>query len=900
MKPTKHTATKSLLSPRPLPSRRTTKGKMVVTWWWILFILGTLGGTTVVSGQQQTETQVTTQEDQDQGQGEKNSTAQMTVIMDPLLPNIPPFAGGIMDDGAAIVAGVALPKPTKISLTAAVIPTPPFGIVDPISGEISGFHYDLIQIFKQYAHEMDNIDLDITLVKSVEEKYGPALDLIANDCNTTINPNSYDRCDMYDLILGDYYVNQERAMRINFAPAYLRTSMTTIKYINKKLTPDYTTMQQAIKANATVCALDGTYLSKFIMEKYPTANWHLCTPSLDACIDDVKNEVCVLYVEDEHKLKYRAVHDFTLEVTREVFSRQYYVWPMSYRKVSKDVEIMLKKYMYTAVATSKLDDLYYKYFEIKTCPIGAAGVDCELPCDPDHGTSNKHGTCVCTSSRYTGEDCSIELPTELNLIPTSLKTAGFVAFVMNLVACVVCAIWLLWKRNAPALKFAQPYFLVLVLLGCIISSATIVALSKEDVGDGPVPACMAIPWLYSIGFCITFGTLFAKIRRTYILFQSAANMKRVAVTVPETLAVIGSILLVDCVVLVTWTVYDPLTWKRNVVSSDVFGHPMESIGQCTSEHWGPFAGTIAALHFCLLLVACWYCYVSRNIPDKFSEGKYLTVAMISNMQIFVVGIPVLLIIGSDPGTGFFVRSVIVWMNDIVVVGLIFGHLIYAVHWQNGGDVDGNKPEALRSQVNSALRRYSQSQKPTQSRVSILKSKSSFSTPVSEYSDQFNVSDYRNAAREASAQLKAAGVFNIESIAEDTAQTSSPSQSTLYKKTSWIGVEDVTVNNNKTSMLESIADSTGSSTRSASNDHSAPSQRTSSTNKSLSMMTPSERLAELKKCQDLMPEADYQKKYKEITSSIMSPSDRLAQLKSCEELMDPEDYKRKYNEIIKEI
>ena len=67
-----------------------------------------------------------------------------------------------------------------------------------------------------------------------------------------------------------------------------------------------------------------------------------------------------------------------------------------------------------------------------------------------------------------------------------------------------------------------------------------------------------------------------------------------------------------------------------------------------------------------------------------------------------------------------------------------------------------------------------------------------------------------------------------------------------------------------------------------------------------MMTPYERLIELKKCEDLMPTEDYNRKYKEITSSIINPYDRLQQLKSCEELMDPIDYNKKYEEIIKEI
>ena len=42
--------------------------------------------------------------------------------------------------------------------------------------------------------------------------------------------------------------------------------------------------------------------------------------------------------------------------------------------------------------------------------------------------------------------------------------------------------------------------------------------------------------------------------------------------------------------------------------------------------------------------------------------------------------PVLIIVSGDTGASFFVRSTIIWMNDLCVVILIFGHLIFEVHF----------------------------------------------------------------------------------------------------------------------------------------------------------------------------------------------------------------------------
>lgn len=100
---------------------------------------------------------------------------------------------------------------------------------------------------------------------------------------------------------------------------------------------------------------------------------------------------------------------------------------------------------------------------------------------------------------------------------------------------------------------------------------------------------------------------------------------------------IGVVLLIDVSILVAWTAVAPLEWSRSVIRADQFGVPLESEGYCYSEHWTVFGGIIAAFHIALLAIACILCYKAREIPTKFSEGKYVFIAMLSHLQIMVVG-----------------------------------------------------------------------------------------------------------------------------------------------------------------------------------------------------------------------------------------------------------------------
>lgn len=76
------------------------------------------------------------------------------------------------------------------------------------------------------------------------------------------------------------------------------------------------------------------------------------------------------------------------------------------------------------------------------------------------------------------------------MIPPSLQLLAYAMFGVNAAAIFLCSLWLVWQRNTAQVRVSQPSFLFLVLIGCLISSATILAMAQEDDGQGPVPACM--------------------------------------------------------------------------------------------------------------------------------------------------------------------------------------------------------------------------------------------------------------------------------------------------------------------------------------------------------------------------------------------------------------------------
>ena len=212
-------------------------------------------------------------------------------------------------------------------------------------------------------------------------------------------------------------------------------------------------------------------------------------------------------------------------------------------------------------------------------------------------------------------------------------------------------------------------------------------------------ACAIFPWLYSVGFCITFGTLFSKIWRIHKIFTAAAKLKRAAVSIGETLKMIGMLLVIDAIILGVWTALDPLKWKRTVLASDVEGYPLSSAGQCEADSSSVYLAAIGILHALVMVYASYLCYQTRNIPTEFAGGKYVALAMASNLQVFLLGVPVMVIVGNDPSTSFFVRSAIIFLNDFAVLGFIIGELIFSYY------AKGNKVAPPSNNTASATQEY---------------------------------------------------------------------------------------------------------------------------------------------------------------------------------------------------
>ena len=269
-----------------------------------------------------------------------------------------------------------------------------------------------------------------------------------------------------------------------------------------------------------------------------------------------------------------------------------------------------------------------------------------------------------------------ELVVDNNLIGR-LRILGYTLLGLIYATAIACGVWTFLRRDTTVVKAAQPIFLILVALGVIIFGSTIFPLSIDDGGDSmdetsATMACMSIPWLACCGFTISFSALFSKTIRFERIVEEARECHRVKVRAVDVLLPFSLLLGMNVVVLVLWTVLDPLTYARtDNPGTDGWNRIMSTYGACRCENHVAYTLPLAVINAGVLACAIYQAYKSRKIRLEFAESKYIAISMILLLEALLIGTPILLVVRDSPGAFYLAVVLMIFVICIGVLLLIF-------------------------------------------------------------------------------------------------------------------------------------------------------------------------------------------------------------------------------------
>jgi len=281
----------------------------------------------------------------------------------------------------------------------------------------------------------------------------------------------------------------------------------------------------------------------------------------------------------------------------------------------------------------------------------------------------------------------------------SFRAAGLLFMVLVAIASVGFGAWIYTHRECRIVRASQPKFLVIICLGAFVMSMTNIPLSIDDEivsYRGCDIACMSTPWLISTGFAITFSALFSKLWRLNKLMQSAGRFRKVTVTERDVLAPFAVVFSLNFLLMLLWTVLDPLRWVRVPID----GAEWNTYGTCRSEGNAGviFLILIVLIDFSALALACLQAYRARNVSTEYSESKYIGVAVLSWLQVMLVGMPLIFLVNENPTASYFLKVVIIFI--ISMSTLVFMFVPKMIYLKKKKDNGG---QSIRSGAQSSYR-----------------------------------------------------------------------------------------------------------------------------------------------------------------------------------------------------
>jgi hypothetical protein len=322
-------------------------------------------------------------------------------------------------------------------------------------------------------------------------------------------------------------------------------------------------------------------------------------------------------------------------------------------------------------------------------------------------SASKAGWVFSTTPVYNGGALTpprdVIAPAEERNLANKTRVTLWAMGTLNEALALAALVWTLAHRNHFIVRASQVPFLACLCLGVMLSSSAIFIVTVDDRADGAGlayrgayavanVACTAAVFVYSMGFTVTFGALYSRIWRIRRLFDNA-GMRAVKVPSLHLVGIVASLLFVDVLLLTIFTATKPLTFVRTMTATDSFLFPTESQGRCDLKSQAAFFCTIGAFHVLVLLGGNYIAWTGRRINSNFSEGRFVAIAMVSYLQVLLIGVPVLIIVEESAVTEMFVQGSIVFLNDLTLLLLLFGPKLLAVHF-NVRDTSGQGGEIV--------------------------------------------------------------------------------------------------------------------------------------------------------------------------------------------------------------
>ncbi|XP_038626222.1 gamma-aminobutyric acid type B receptor subunit 2, partial [Tachyglossus aculeatus] len=235
------------------------------------------------------------------------------------------------------------------------------------------------------------------------------------------------------------------------------------------------------------------------------------------------------------------------------------------------------------------------------------------------------------------------------------------------------------NRNQKLIKMSSPYMNNLIILGGMLSYASIFlfGLDGSFVSDKTFETlCTVRTWILTVGYTTAFGAMFAKTWRVHAIFKNV-KMKKKIIKDQKLLVIVGGMLLIDLCILICWQVVDPLrrtveayNMEPDPAGRDISIRPI--LEHCENTHMTIWLGIVYAYKGLLMLFGCFLAWETRNVSiPALNDSKYIGMSVYNVGIMCIIGAAVSFLTRDQPNVQFCIVALVIIFCSTITLCLVF-------------------------------------------------------------------------------------------------------------------------------------------------------------------------------------------------------------------------------------
>ncbi|KAL6624927.1 hypothetical protein LY90DRAFT_508138 [Neocallimastix californiae] len=287
--------------------------------------------------------------------------------------------------------------------------------------------------------------------------------------------------------------------------------------------------------------------------------------------------------------------------------------------------------------------------------------------------------CKCAEN-WEGPNCNVRVKF---VVPSWLQYLFLIIGITSAILCCFLILMLYLRRNLQHVRSSSPLFLMIMTIGAVCNSGTIILESRND----SITICILREWCKYIGFSLMVGALIVKTIRISLIF-SGKKIGGSQLADKRLIVYLFGILIPFIILLIIWTTVDRVEMKTDERSEKQFT-------KCGS-HSTSIIGDVFL--FAILFWAVHAAYTARNAPSAFNETKAI---VLSTYVYFIIEVLVIVL----QNLGSFDPTVSMTINCLATLVSTWCCLLFILKPKMKKNVNSQTPSQYSSTSHSQSEAY---------------------------------------------------------------------------------------------------------------------------------------------------------------------------------------------------